>query len=133
MKTAWDLSPLFKSENYYFDLRHAVNQSDPKIKARVNQAEEVSLKLQNEIQFFELRVAKIDPKLQKKFLTYKPLSPYKHFLEKLFETQKHLLTEPEEKIMNLKSSTSYTNWVRMTSTFLSKEERGGKNFTELLG
>ena len=189
MKTAWDLSPLFKSdndptiakkrkeviketnrfvkkwetrtdylkdpkilkvafdeyekwnrfygslaqENYYFDLRHAVNQSDPKIKARVNQAEEVSLKLQNEIQFFELRVAKIDPKLQKKFLTYKPLSPYKHFLDKLFETQKHLLTEPEEKIMNLKSSTSYTNWVRMTSTFLSKEERGGKNFSELLG
>src|SRR3972149_4871067 len=189
MKTAWDLSPLFKSdndptiakkrkeviketnrfvkkwetrtdylkdpkilkvafdeyekwnrfygslaqENYYFDLRHAVNQSDPKIKARVNQAEEVSLKLQNEIQFFELRVAKIDPKLQKKFLTYKPLSPYKHFLEKLFETQKHLLTEPEEKIMNLKSSTSYINWVRMTSTFLSKEERGGKNFSELLG
>jgi len=35
--------------------------------------------------------------------------------------------------MNLKSSTSYTNWVRMTSTFLSKEERGGKNFSELLG
>src|SRR3989344_3291759 len=189
MKTAWDLSPLFKSdndptiakkrkeviketnrfvkkwetrtdylkdpkilkvafdeyekwnrfygslaqENYYFDLRHAVNQSDPKIKARVNQAEEVSLKLQNEIQFFELRVAKIDPKLQKKFLTYKPLSPYKHFSEKLFEAQKHLLTEPEEKIMNLKNTTSYTNWVRMTSTFLSKEVRGGKNFSQLLG
>ena len=124
--------PLFQ-ENYYFDLRHAVNQSDPKIKAKVNLAEEVALKLQNEIQFFELRVAKIDSKLQNKFLSYKPLSPYKHFLEKLFEAQKHLLTEPEEKIMNLKSTTSYTNWVRMTSTFLSKEERGGKNFSEILG
>ena len=120
-------------ENYYFDLRHATNQSDTKIKAKVNLAEELSQKLQNEIQFFELRVAKIEPKLQKKFLTYKPLSPYKHFLEKLFEAQKHLLSEPEEKIMNLKSTTSYTNWVRMTSTFLSKEVRDGKNFSELLG
>ena len=120
-------------ENYYFDLRHATNQSDTKIKAKVNLAEELSQKLQNEIQFFELRVAKIEPKLQKKFLTYKPLSPYKHFLEKLFEAQKHLLTEPEEKIMNLKNTTSYTNWVRMTSTFLSKEVRGGKNFSQLLG
>jgi len=35
--------------------------------------------------------------------------------------------------MNLKSTTSYTNWVRMTSTFLSKEVRDGKNFSELLG
>ena len=121
------------SENYYFDLRYTVNQSDPKIKGRVNQAEELSQKLQNEIQFFELRVAKIDAKHQKKFLNYKPLAPYKHFLEKLFEAQKHLLSEPEEKIMNLKSSTSYANWVRMTSTFLSKEEKGGKSFSEILG
>ena len=120
-------------ENYYFDLRHAVNQTDPKIKAKVNIAEELSQKLQNKIQFFELRVAKIDTKLQKKFLAYRPLSPYKHFLEKLFEAQKHLLTEPEEKIMNLKSITSYTNWVRMTSAFLSKEEVKGKNFSELMG
>ena len=120
-------------ENYYFDLRHSVNQGDPKIKAKVNLADELSQKLQNKIQFFELRVAKINPKLQKKFLAYKPLSPYKHFLEKLFEAQKHLLTESEEKIMNLKSTTSYTNWVRMTSTFLSKEERGGKNLSELMG
>jgi oligoendopeptidase F len=120
-------------EIYYFELRHAVNQENPKIKAKVNLAEELSQKLQNEIQFFELRVAKIDAKLQSGFLNYKPLSPYKHFLEKLFEAQKHLLTEPEEKIMNLKNSTSYSNWVRMTSAFLSKEERNGKNFSELMG
>jgi len=129
-------------ENYYFDLRHAVNQSDPKIKAKINKTEELVQKLQNEIQFFELRLAKIDPKTQKRFLAYKPLSPYKHFLEKLFEQQRYLLTELEEKIMNLKNTTSYTNWVRMTSTFLAKEERkvideSGKkitnNFSEIVG
>lgn len=120
-------------ENYYFNLRQAINQNDPKIKAKVNIAEEISLKLQNEIQFFELRIAKIDAKQQKEFLNHKLLTPYKHFLEKLFEQQKYLLTEPEEKIMNLKSSTSYTNWVRMTSSFLSKEVRNGNNFSELMG
>jgi hypothetical protein len=32
-------------------------------------------------------------------------------------------TEPEEKIMNLKYQTSHSNWVMMTSLFISKESR----------
>ncbi len=129
-------------ENYYFDLRHSLDQANPSIKAKQSQAEESGKNLQNEIQFFELRLAKIDPKTQKKFLAYKPLSVYKHFLVKLFEFAKYTLSEPEEKIMNLKGTTSHTNWVRMTSTFLAKEERKiideegkkiTKNFSEILG
>jgi len=119
-------------ENYFFELRHSLNQSDPKIKAKLNKAEELAQKLENEIQFFEHRIAKIDPKFQKIFLDYKKLSPYKHFLERLFKIQNHLLSEPEEKIINLKQLPSYANWVRMTSTFLSKEERDGKNFSQLM-
>jgi len=34
-----------------------------------------------------------------------------------------MLSEAEERILNLKSLTSYFNWVKMTSGFLSKEER----------
>lgn len=108
---------------YYFELRSSTDENDPKLKAKENQIEEFARKLLNEIQFFEIKIAKISPDLQKKFLTSKDLVPFKHFLEKLFQESKYLLSEPEEKIMNLKSQTSYGNWVKMTSSFLSREER----------
>jgi oligoendopeptidase F len=128
-------------ENYYFELKSSLDQNDPKIKARLNQITEFAQKIQTEMQFFELRVAKIDPKSQKKFLDYKPLAPYRHFLERVFESAKHLLSESEEKIMVLKSPTSHANWVKMTQGFLTKEERkvldedekpALKNFSEIL-
>lgn len=198
MKTSWDLTPLFKSDNdpeiakvrkkvesesykfinkwtkkddylkspqalkealddynaritswgegarewYYFAQRFSLNQIDPKIKARLNQVQDFGKKIENDIQFFALRLAKVDRKTQEKFLKYKPLLPYKHFLERLFIEAEHLLSEPEEKIMNLKSAPSYSNWVNMVSGFLAKEEREvlsvkgkptKKNFSEILG
>jgi len=108
---------------YYFDLRTSQDQLDTNLKARENQITEKSIKNQTEIQFFELKIAKIPQSEQSKFLNEPPLAPYKHFLEMLFEQSKYLLTEPEEKILALKSQTSFANWVKMTSTFLSKEER----------
>ncbi|KKQ43465.1 MAG: PepF/M3 family oligoendopeptidase [Candidatus Woesebacteria bacterium GW2011_GWA1_37_8] len=130
------------TENYYFHLRESLDESNPKIKAKVNIADELHTKLQNEIQFFELKLSKINIDIQKKFLSDKDLLPYKHFLERLFRIGKFTLSDPEEKIMNLKSITSYDNWVRMTSSFLGKEERESldedgkiklKNFSELTG
>jgi oligoendopeptidase F len=131
----------YTREDYYYGLKEAQDQTNTNIKANVNIVDKLSKELQNEMQFFEIRIAKINPKLQKKFLSYKPLAPYKHFLEKLFEVSKHLLSEPEEKIMTLKSTPAYSNWVRMTSSLIAKEERvvideDGKkkikNFSELL-
>lgn len=129
------------AEGYYFWLRTQQDQNDPKLKAKFNKIVDFSRKIQIDIEFFTLRIAKIPSKLQKKFLNYKGLSEYKHFLERLFAESKYLLTEPEEKIMTLKSSTSHSNWVKMLSGFLAKEERevilengkrGIKNFSEIL-
>jgi oligoendopeptidase F len=110
-------------EGYYFWLRTSQNQNDPVLKAKFNLIEQFSKKIQNDIQFFYLRIAKIPERLQKKFIQYPGLKAYKHYLERLFAESKYLLSEPEEKIMNLKSPSSYANWVKMTSSFLAKEER----------
>jgi oligoendopeptidase F len=110
-------------EGYYFWLRTLQDQSNPLLKAKFNKIEEFSRKIENDIQFFHLRIARITPKLQRKYLDYKGLKVYRHFLERIFAESKFLLSESEEKIMNLKTSTSYSNWVRMTSSFLAKEER----------
>ncbi len=129
------------SEGYYFWLRTMQDQNNPDLKAKFNKIENFSKKIENDIQFFHLRIAKISRKYQKKFLEYDGLKDYKHFLERIFAESRYLLSEPEEKILNLKTSTSYSNWVKMTSGFLSREERkvimgdGRKNtktFSEIL-
>lgn len=110
-------------EGYYFWLRTSQNQTDPDLKAKFNLIEEFSKKIQNDIQFFALRIAKVPDRLQKKFLLSPHLKKYRHYLERLFAESRYLLSEPEERILNLKSSSSYANWVKMTSSFLAKEER----------
>ena len=110
-------------EGYYFELRTAQDQNSPALKAKFNKAVNFSNKIQNDIQFFTLEIAKVNPKLHSKFLQYKELKQYRHFLEKLFREAKYLLSDPEEKIINLKNQTSHSNWVKMLSGFLSKEER----------
>ncbi len=128
------------NQGYYFWLRSTLDEADPKIKARVNQIQDFSKKIENDIQFFTLRIAKIPESAQKIFLSHKSLTKYRHFLERLFAQAKYLLSEPEEKILNLKAEPSHSNWVKMTSSFLSKEERGvymdngkaTKNFAEIL-
>lgn len=107
---------------YYFWLRTQQDMNDPDLKARSNRIEDFSRKIENDIQFFALRIARIPAARQKKFLEENGLRPYRHFLERIFAEARHLLSEPEEKILNLKASTSYSNWVRMTSGFLAKEE-----------
>jgi oligoendopeptidase F len=108
---------------YYFWLRCQQDQNDPELKASFNKIEELSRKIENEMQFFILRIAKIPPAGQRKFLESEALSNYRHFLERIFAESKYLLSEPEEKILNLKAPTSSHNWIKMTSGFIAKEER----------
>lgn len=108
---------------YYFWLRTSQDQNNSYLKSQYNNIENLSKKIENDIQFFYLRIAKIKKRLQKKFLKTDCLKPYKHFLERIFKESRYLLSEAEEKILNLKTTTSYSNWVKMTSSFLSKETR----------
>ena len=120
------------NELYYSWLRTTEDENDPKIKAQFNQAMEFAHKMEDEIRFFELSLAKIKPQDQEKFLKFNNLNKYRHWLEKIFAQAKYILSEPEEKILSLKSQGAYLNWVQMVSGFINKEERGGKNFNQLL-
>ncbi len=129
-------------EMYYFDLRTSQDENNPELKAKYAKIEEFTLKIQNDIQFFTLNISRIAVPVQKIMLTYKPLTPYKHYLKKLFDESNYILSDKEEKILNLKSITSYGNWVKLTSGFLAKttkkmiDEQGKSEempFTRLLG
>ncbi|MCX7928586.1 MAG: M3 family oligoendopeptidase [Patescibacteria group bacterium] len=119
-------------EMFYYHLWQSLDQENPQIKAEVNKATEFAIKIENQMQFFTHRISKVDKKSQSKFLKSKFLTPYKHFLEKLFESANYLLTEPEEKILNTLSPLAYNNWTRMLSSFLAKEEKNLKDESEKL-
>jgi len=129
------------NQGYYLGLREAQEQTNPKIKAQVNKISDLATKLQNKVEFFTIRISKIPTSEQTKFLNYEGLKKYRHLLERLFATARYVLSEPEEKIMNLKQKTSFSNWTRLTGEFLSKELRnipdekgrtGKKSFEQLL-
>lgn len=130
------------NEGYYFWLRTKQDQNNPLLKAKYKKIEDFYLKINNDIQFFTLNLSKISAQFQKKFLTYPRLAKYKHFLERLFVQGKYLLSDPEEKILNLMEPTSYSNWEKLVSSFLAKEqtkvisENGkseNKTFSQILG
>ncbi|MEK7595445.1 MAG: M3 family oligoendopeptidase [Patescibacteria group bacterium] len=110
-------------EGYYFSLRKSQNQNDPKIKASLNKVTDFSTKILNDIQFFELKLSKIPSAKQQEFLANHTLKKYNHFLERLFVKAKYLLSENEEKVVNLYSTPAISNWVQMLSGFISKEKR----------
>ncbi|MBU1557660.1 M3 family oligoendopeptidase [Patescibacteria group bacterium] len=126
---------------YYFSLRSAQDQNDTELKAKENRADDFSQKISNDARFFGMRIAKIPESEQKKFLEFEGLKKYKHHLENSFAEAKYLLSEKEENILSLESKASFSNWVNMVESFLSKEDseiiteegkKEKKNFSEIL-
>ena len=115
---------------YYYWLRSQIEDDNTEVKARYNQTEEFINTLSNSILFFTLSISKLDKESQKKLLSDPQLSGYKHFLKRLFDESKYMLSESEEKILSLKSSPAHSQWIKMTAQFLSSDEREVLNDTK---
>lgn len=112
-----------KGYGYYLGLRLAQEENNTKLKAASIKLKDQVVKLANEIEFFTIRLSKVSPEMQKLFLNSMSLSQYRQFLKRLFDNEKYLLSEPEEKIMNLKGAPAHSYWIDMTSGLLSEETR----------
>ena len=111
------------TESFYYRMQTCLHSDDQGIRAKSNQADDFAVHLQNEILFFELKLARVPSEKQSEFLSDSLLAPYHHFLEKQFTSSRYILSPEWEKMMNLLSKTSYENWESMTSKFLSKSQR----------
>ncbi len=129
------------NEFFYYWLKTQKDKNNPELKAKFNNVQEFSKKIENEMKFFQLKIARISKEKQNYLLENPLLKEYKHFLERLFAEAKFLLSEKEEKIINLKSPSAYSSWKDMVTGLLVKEEReildehGEKrlqNFSEIL-
>jgi oligoendopeptidase F len=107
---------------YYFWLRAQLDSENTEIKAMNAKLYDIEVKIDNDMLFFELNLAKISPAKQKLFLNSDELLPYKHYLEVIFRDAKYLLSEKEEKILSLMAKSASGDWVKMVSDFLSRAE-----------
>lgn len=110
-------------QTFYYSLKWQQNQTDDTTKAAMRQADEKAIELYNQIQFFALSLAKMPIAQQRIVLQASALEPYHYYLEQLFAEQAHVLSEPEEAILNLVAQPAASAWVDMTESFLAKEER----------
>ncbi len=104
----------------YFHYLTAIDSANTKAQAHLNRITTQLTKAYNQLTFFPIKLGKIDPALQTKFLSSKSLTKYHYFLSKRFELAKYDLTEAEEKILNLTDQTSYQMWVEGVTKALNK-------------
>ena len=105
---------------YYFSFRTVLDANDTVAQKRLSLIDDRLTKAGNEVLFFGLAISKIPKKLQQQYLKDESLTVYHYDLKQSFEQAKHLLTEPEEKILNLKSDVSRGMWIAGTDKILSK-------------
>ncbi len=107
---------------YYAHYRKELNAQDKEAEAFLNKLDEHFTKRGNTLLFFGLELGKIPPATQKKMLESKELREWHYWLTKLFESAKHNLTEPEEKILSLLSDVSGGRWVQAVDNILNTKE-----------
>lgn len=104
----------------YFAFRETLNASDAVAQKNGNRISNRLTKAGNHLIFFELALGRIPATLQKKYLKDPTLARYRYYLERVFLEAKHLLSEPEEKILNLKADVAHNLWVSGTDNILSR-------------
>lgn len=107
--------------SYYVFFRKDLDVEDKEAEALSAKLEERGIKRANQLLFFTLELGKIPKTQQKKFLTASILKPYRYWLTQVFENAKYDLSEPEEKILSLKSDVSHGRWIQATDNILNKK------------
>lgn len=106
---------------YYLSYRTTLNSGDIKAEKLLNKFDERLTQLSNKILFFEIALAKLPLKIQKEILNDPKAKLYHYYLKQVFDDGKYQLTEPEEKILNWKSTTSRSMWINGTHKILNKK------------
>lgn len=117
---AWEEMPGNANEVVYFHLRSEVESDNATVKAKYGQAMEFYQSVIVKMQFFNLKLGRINPNDQKKLIDAPELKPFRHYLVRIFESAKHRLSEPEERILTLKSTVARDKWMQMTNDLLAK-------------
>lgn len=106
----------------YFGFRKCLNVNDGEADQHLAKLSERLRKASDQILFFSLNLGRLPKSLQKKLLSDPSLTHYKYFLKQIFESAKHDLTEPEEKIIRLKARQASGMWHEAVEKIISNRK-----------
>jgi oligoendopeptidase F len=114
----------------YAGLLYAADTAKPEYQDLEQQVEQRTTEIRNLLLFFELDWLKIADRIARTLISAPVLEPYKHYLTNLRRYGPHILSEPEEKVINEKDNTGRSAFGRLfseiTSTFSVSLEIDGK-------
>lgn len=119
----WTKNYSVTNEQAYYDLKKAINSNDTDNLSKLKTAEKFMEGIKEKMLFFEIEISKIPSEEQKIFLENENLKEYRHYLEQNFNSGKYILSEKEEKILDLMGQSAYTSWEDLTDRLLSEEKR----------
>jgi oligoendopeptidase F len=96
----------------YFHYLTSLESNNERAQAQLNRITTQLTKAQNRLAFFPIKLGKIDPAFQDKFLSSQKLKKYHYLLQRRFLLAQYDLKEEQEKIINLMDQPSHQMWVK---------------------
>jgi oligoendopeptidase F len=103
----------------YADLLHAADTTPPEHGALVALTQERGSAIRQELLFFELEWLAVDDAAAQQVIDDPQCRPFRHFLRSVRRYRPHVLTEPEEKLLEDKANTGARAFSRLFDEFVS--------------
>jgi oligoendopeptidase F len=97
----------------YASLSFSTDQADPKRGALLQRVQERATAIETKLLFFELEWAALEDERAEELLQAEGLEFCRHYLRSARRYRPHLLSEPEEKILAEKATSSQRAWARL--------------------
>lgn len=111
-------SPLYKVSQYA-SLKYSIDSVDTATKALVNRLDDREAEISNLLVFFRLELAATPEPIARLWLSDPVLTNYHYRIEQIRKNAAHNLSEPEEKIINLKDITGCAAFRKLYEEFTS--------------
>lgn len=107
------LSETLDKPAIFASLVHAAKSDDPAHGALVAKTREARTKASQHLLFFDLEWIKVDEQTARALASHPDLKSFQHYLEQKRAWKNHYLSEPEEKISDIKGLTGRSAFVRL--------------------
>lgn len=97
----------------YASLLYSTNTAEPALGAFLQRMREQSTKLSIPTLFYTLELAAVSDEILTPLLASDVLAPYRHFIATVRASRDHLLSEPEERVLEETANTGQRAWTRL--------------------
>jgi oligoendopeptidase F len=106
---------------YYPMLRFSADTRDSEAQQKLDQVQEVTTEVENQVLFFDLELQQLSPDQFTTFKKHQALENYSRYLDYLVELQSYQLAEDVEQVLNQTSLTGREAWIQLRDLHLGSQ------------